>query len=233
MTSESWDLMVDNDNNSANEYEFNNILSPVSTNTNTFIMPKLNHDNNSNDNNVDTVITNVKYNLFDRFSYIQLTDYIWNNKKILINDKHKRGDLFNWFINLIDLKIIKCKEFIDQNENSLKKLKNKRQLLVFLNKNFSSIHKINSISNTNSISSSVLNSRLSLYKSSLKNSKNGTNSTSLLTIILKIIFYLFFSWITIFYLVFYTEILDYLFVNDKQKMYALKLLRHVVRSFID
>ncbi|GMM45262.1 hypothetical protein DAPK24_018370 [Pichia kluyveri] len=232
MTSESWDLMVDNENNSANEYEFDNILSPVTTNTNAFIMPKLNHDNNNN-NNVDTVITNVKYNLFDRFSYIQLTDYIWNNKKILINDKHKRGDLFNWFINLIDLNIIKCKEFIDQNKNSLKKLKNKRQLLLFLNKNFSSIHKINSISNTNSISSSVLNSRLSLYKSSLKNSKNGTNSTSLLTIILKIIFYLFFSWITIFYLVFYTEILDYLFVNDKQKMYALKLLRHVVRSLID
>lgn len=232
MTSESWDLMVDNDNNSANEYEFDNILSPVTTNTNAFIMPKLNHDNNNSDNNVDTV-TNSKYNLFDRFSYIQLTDYIWNNKKVLINDKHKRGDLFNWFINLIDLNIIKCKEFIDQNENSLKKLKNKRQLLLFLNKKFSSIHKINSNSNTNSISSSVLNSRLSLYKSSLKNSKNGTNSTSLLMIILRIIFYLFFSWITIFYLVFYTEILDYLFVNDKQKMYALKMLRHVVRSLID
>lgn len=101
-----------------------------------------------------------KYNLFDRHSYAQLVAFLVESKIVqgrkigskgsesesplrgLHGTQHNRGIFYNWLKKHLDLENSQCNEFITENESSLRRLKNKRQLLMFLSRKFEKIHQL-------------------------------------------------------------------------------------------
>lgn len=101
----------------------------------TYIMPR-----------IHLHVTEKKYDLFEKSNYVQLVELIVRSK-IPTNRNNKRqtrGVLYLWLKKKIDLSSEKSKGFLEEKQKTLLKLKNKRQLLLFLNRNFNHIHDLKS-----------------------------------------------------------------------------------------
>ena len=93
-----------------------------------------------------------KFNLFDKFSYAQLIEFLVRSRiaqghrtdkssgRVPKQGKRDRGVFHEWLKAHVDLRNKQCSDFITENENSLLRLKNKRQLLMFLNRRFEKTH---------------------------------------------------------------------------------------------
>lgn len=145
----------------SNDKEKWNILSTCSIEDTTEYISSDETDNIINNNNITFEIPKLycnikdkKFNLFDRFSYIQFIEFTlssklnskqgWinktdnkNNIKSKINSRNK---IYYFVKNNLDLTLDDNNRFLIANEKILRKLNNKRQLLMFLNKKFSKLH---------------------------------------------------------------------------------------------
>lgn len=128
---EEWENIYTSEEKSTDN--FNDIISPTSSNENndiSFQLPKLYCDVNVK-----------KFNIYDRFSYVQFIEFIIRSR--ILKSKKSRGCILSWLKDHLDLEIPSCNNFIIENEKTLFKFKNKRQLLMFLERKFTNIHNIN------------------------------------------------------------------------------------------
>lgn len=132
--------------------DINNILSPTSSNSKCLDLkyPK-----------IETDIKTIKFNLFDKLSFIQLIEFIIKSKinsnlNNICNSKtiRNRGIIYSWLKNQLDLTIVENNEFLINNKKKLLNFKNKRQLIMFLNKYFKNYHHLNEKS---TVSNSLIN----------------------------------------------------------------------------
>lgn len=192
-----------------------------------------NIDNNCN---IDFVIPKLycnikdkKFNLFDRFSYIQFIEFTlssklnskqgWinkinnknNNNKIKINSRNK---VYYFVKNNLDLKIEKNKKFLVANEKVLRKLNNKRQLLMFLNKKFSKLHH--------------LNDSIAYIDNNNNNNKSLTLNYNIKKILLNILFIIILTVVMLLCLIILllkTDIFEYIFEKNPRFLFLIKTMK--------
>lgn len=157
---ENWHTITEFDNSVINDNNIvDDILSPVTTNSNLNIEKNNAEKDNTEKNNTDShdfqvpkVFCNAKakkFKLFDKFSYVQLVEHIIRMKFQRDTSICKRGKISEILEGLIDLEDERNVAFIDENQKKLLKLRNKRQLIMFLNKKFKNVHRFETLDDRN------------------------------------------------------------------------------------
>jgi hypothetical protein len=198
--------------------DLENVISPVNSNIEqqnqacTYQLPKIYCNTDKK-----------KFNLFDRFSFVQLIEQIIRSKfKPNSNNIRNRGVIFEKFKELIDLSDPKCEEFIKQNEKSLLKLKNKRQLLLFLNKKFKKIHNYEpKITDSKTIYYKNSKSKSSIYMSN--GFKYFSAGLVLIIIFIFMIIYIFFT----------SDLIELYFLRENSKhLLLLKFIKTIILAIM-
>jgi hypothetical protein len=221
MNEEEWEYMSDikskpseqDRSGSIGHCEMESILTPesspelaASSPSQDFVIPTL---------TVDT--TKKKFNLFDKYSYTQLIEYIVRTKVTSQESpKFQRGSLYRWFKDHINRENEQCNKFMLDNEKSLFRLRNKRQLLMFLSRKFSKIH-------------TATNQSAAIAMTRGSSSRTCRILRLSFLIIASVLLALGGSY----FMIFHTEVLERIFASDSQKVAFVKTIRSLALSLRD
>lgn len=224
MNEEEWEYMSDikskpseqNRSVSIGHFEMESILTPESS-------PELAASSPSLDFVIPTFTvdtTKKKFNPFDKYSYTQLIEYIVRTKVTSQESpKFQRGSLYRWFKDHINRENEQCNKFMLDNEKSLFRLRNKRQLLMFLGRKFNKIH----IATNQSADIDI-----ATYT---RGSSSGT--CKILRLSFLIIASVLLALGGIYFMIFHTEVLERIFASDSQKVAFVKTIRSLALSLRD
>lgn len=173
-------------------------------------------------------IKNKRYDLFDKFSYNQLIEFIINSKIPVQTDlsnlkkrRRVRGSLYYWLKDQLNLELPKNVHFINENQASLKKLKNKRQLLMFLSKKFENYYH-----HFNKDGYKSCNSACEI-------STPRTSTKSILRIAVFSVLLALFLILALFFLFFNTTLFEQLFESDPKYSTLIKASKTILSAMIN
>ncbi|KAG0673999.1 hypothetical protein C6P40_005374 [Pichia californica] len=224
------DNINNNDNDSGNYNNTNGNDTNDSTNDDNV---NINHNDNIIPNlslpSIYCDVSNKKYNLFDKYSYIQFIQFTITAKlkRIDINANRfqtARNNLICQFLkDTLNLQISENNKFLIDNELTLYKLKNKRQLLLFLHKKFSKLHDLNNHKSYKKITSNILSNPNTSISFTLHILSIILSSIILSTVLLIILGFLFFK----------TNIFEQLFNFDPHYTRIIKTSRLLLSAIFE